>query len=199
MTSSLKSGATETPTPPSTATVWREWWRTSSNVSENRAPSSSIEETGQRRPADHVPRRLKPDARHLLMTDVSVKSICGAILVSARPELLAELYGAALGLSLEREEHGGHAPHWGIDIGRIHFGIHPPENFQKQESGNASVVLAFDVTSLKECQARLERLGTPCFQVPHDEGFGVVASFTDPESQKRCQKRCQEGVRKVSG
>ncbi len=113
-----------------------------------------------------------------------VKSICGAILVSGKPEALARFYADALGLSFEREEHAALAPHWGVDIGNIHFAVHPPENFHKSAGGPGSVVLSFDVTSLPECQARLERLGAPCIQPPHDEGFGIVASFSDPEGNQ---------------
>ena len=115
---------------------------------------------------------------------VGVKSICGTILMSSNPDALARFYSEALGLSFEREEHAGLAPHWGIDIGRVHFGIHPPENFKRDTAGHGSVVLAFDVTSLLECQARLEKLGAPCVQPPHDEGFGLVASFSDPDGNQ---------------
>ncbi len=110
-----------------------------------------------------------------------VKSICGTILMSGDPQALARFYAEALGLAFEREEHAGLAPHWGVDIGHVHFGIHPRENFKRSAAGQSSVVLAFDVTSLAECQARLARLGAPCIQPPHDEGFGMVASFGDPE------------------
>jgi predicted enzyme related to lactoylglutathione lyase len=110
-----------------------------------------------------------------------VKSICGTILMSSNPDALARFYAEALGLTFEREEHAGLAPHWGVDIGNVHFGIHPPENFKRSAAGQGSVVLTFDVSSLSECQARLERLGAPCIQPPHDEGFGLVASFSDPE------------------
>jgi predicted enzyme related to lactoylglutathione lyase len=68
-----------------------------------------------------------------------------------------------------------------VDVGSVHFGIHPPENFNRQTAGQGSVVLTFDVDSLSACQARLESLGATCVQPPHDEGFGLVASFTDPE------------------
>lgn len=112
---------------------------------------------------------------------MSVKSICGAILISADPDALARFYAEALELRFEREEHAGLAPHWGMDIGNVHFGIHPPENFGRSGTGQGRVVLAFDVTSLAECRARLERLGARCIQPPHDEGFGIVASFSDPE------------------
>jgi predicted enzyme related to lactoylglutathione lyase len=115
---------------------------------------------------------------------MSVKSICGAILVSRDPDALARFYSQALELSFQREDHGGLAPHWGVDIGTVHFGIHPPENFRRDEAGQASVVLTFDVASLAACQARLEGLGATCVQPPHDEGFGLVASFRDPEGNQ---------------
>jgi predicted enzyme related to lactoylglutathione lyase len=101
--------------------------------------------------------------------------------MSSDPDALARFYADALGLSLEREEHAGLAPHWGVDIGSVHFGIHPPGNLGRGAAGQGSVVLAFDVTSLAECQARLERLGARCLQPPHDEGFGLVASYCDPD------------------
>jgi predicted enzyme related to lactoylglutathione lyase len=113
-----------------------------------------------------------------------VKSICGTILVSRNPDALARFYTEALELPFAREEHAGLAPHWGVDIGTVHFGIHPPENFNRSTAGQASVVLTFDVTSLAECQARLESLGAPCIQPPHDEGFGMVASYSDPEGNQ---------------
>ena len=111
----------------------------------------------------------------------SVKSVCGTILMSANPEGLARFYAEALGLTFEREDHGGLDPHWGVDIGRVHFGIHPPQNFKRASAGQASVVLSFDVSSVPECQSRLEKLGAKCVQHPHDEGFGVVASYEDPD------------------
>jgi predicted enzyme related to lactoylglutathione lyase len=113
-----------------------------------------------------------------------VKSICGAILMSRDPDALARFYAEALELSFEREEHAGLAPHWGVDIGHVHFGIHPPANFGRESAGQGSVVLTFDVASLAECRARLERLGAPCVLPPHDEGFGMVASYRDPDGNQ---------------
>ena len=112
---------------------------------------------------------------------MAVKSICGAILMARDPDSLARFYAEALDLSFSREDHAGLAPHWGVDIGNVHFGIHPPEDFDAKATGQGSVVLTFDVDSLAECQARLQQLGANCVQPPHDEGFGLVASFTDPE------------------
>jgi predicted enzyme related to lactoylglutathione lyase len=110
-----------------------------------------------------------------------VKSICGVILISRDPDALAHFYAKALDLRLEREEHAGLAPHWGADIGNVHFGIHPPENFRVAGAGRGRAAVTFDVSSLAECQRRLARLGAPCLLPPHDEGFGLVACYNDPE------------------
>jgi predicted enzyme related to lactoylglutathione lyase len=115
------------------------------------------------------------------MTGPLVRAICGTIVMSRDPDALARFYAEALGITFEREDHGGLAPHWGADVGRVHFGIHPPENFRRATAGQGSVVLTFDVSSIAECRERLERLGAVCLQEPHDEGFGVVASYADPE------------------
>jgi hypothetical protein len=69
---------------------------------------------------------------------MAVKSICGTILISTRHDALAHFYSEALGLRLEREEHAGLAPHWGVDIGSLHFGIHPFENFKRSTAGQGS-------------------------------------------------------------
>jgi predicted enzyme related to lactoylglutathione lyase len=129
-------------------------------------------------------RRQSPTVAEGGQLEMSVKSICGAILIARDPESLARFYGEALGLSFTREDHGGLAPHWGVDIDRIHFGIHPPSNFKRKTAGQTSAVLTFDVASLSECEERLRRLGAPCIQPSHDEGFGPVASFADPEGNQ---------------
>ena len=62
-----------------------------------------------------------------------------------------------------------------------HFGIHPPENFKTERPGHGGVAVTFDVTSLAECEARLLRLGAKAILPPHDEGFGRVALYADPD------------------
>jgi hypothetical protein len=37
------------------------------------------------------------------------------------------------------------------------------------------------VTSLAACRRRLKRLRARCVLPPHDEGFGPVACYADPE------------------
>ena len=112
---------------------------------------------------------------------MSVKSICGVILISKDPQALATFYQAVLAIPFEKEDHGGLAVHFGADIGEVHFGIHPPANFQQRQAGNASVSVAFNVDSLSESADTATSLGAKQIVAPHDEGFGLVASFEDPE------------------
>ena len=112
---------------------------------------------------------------------MSVKSICGVILKARDPHALAAFYGEALGLHFEREDHGGLQVHFGVDIGEVHFGIHPPANLADDTVGNAATSIAFNVASLPEACRRLDELGAQQVIAPHDEGFGQVASYRDPE------------------
>lgn len=112
---------------------------------------------------------------------MKVKSICGIILAASDPEALAEFYAQALGLEFQREAHGALTTHFGVDIGEVHFGIHPPENLGRGEVGNARSSVAFNVDSVAGAAARLEALGAEQVLPPHDEGFGTVATYRDPE------------------
>jgi predicted enzyme related to lactoylglutathione lyase len=111
---------------------------------------------------------------------MSVKSICGVILASPNPEALAKFYSSALGIDFEREEHGGLLEHYGADIGEVHFGIHPPENLSKPSAGNSSTSIAFNVESLQQVVARLNEMGAVEVSAPHNEGFGMTATYADP-------------------
>ena len=115
---------------------------------------------------------------------MGVRSICGVVLAAGNPRALADFYGAALGLRFEREDHGDLLEHFGTDIGEVHFGIHPPANLRRTDPGNASASIAFDVDSLEDFLERLAALGARQLAPPHDEGFGRVAAFEDPEGNK---------------
>ena len=110
---------------------------------------------------------------------MSVKSICGVILVSENPQALAEFYASALELAFEKEEHGGLDIHYGVDIGEVHFGIHPPHNLKKDNAGNSTISIAFNINSLEKTIECLDNLGAKQVVAAHDEGFGLVASYLD--------------------
>ena len=112
---------------------------------------------------------------------MSVKSICGVILIANNPEALANFYRQALDLPFVREDHGGLDIHFGVDIGEVHFGIHPPQNMAKPRVGNASTSIAFNVDSLIDTMEKLDALNAIQVNEPHDEGFGMVATYHDPE------------------
>lgn len=111
---------------------------------------------------------------------MSVRSICGVILLTEQPEALARFYADALGLEFEREDHGGLDIHFGVDIGEVHFGIHPPSNFKGRGPSRATPI-AFSVSSLDEHMPKCRELGAEVLVEPHDEGFGTVATLSDPE------------------
>ena len=109
-----------------------------------------------------------------------VKSVCGVILVSENVDALAAFYREGLGLALEREDHGGLDVHWGVDLGQIHFAIHPPSNFGQRGASRGTAV-AFEVDSIAAHLAKLETLGATVVTPTHDEGFGDVVTLADPE------------------
>lgn len=111
---------------------------------------------------------------------MAVKSICGVIFVSSDVEALAAFYRDALGLTFEREDHGGLDIHYGVDIGEVHFGIHPPTNFGERGTSRATPI-AFAVSSLDEHLPKAKELGAEVVIEPHDEGFGPVVTLADPQ------------------
>jgi catechol 2,3-dioxygenase-like lactoylglutathione lyase family enzyme len=94
---------------------------------------------------------------------------------------MVRFYRDILGLSLEKEEHSDLEVHYGIDLGNLHFAIHPLADFGEAVPGNAATKIAFTVDSLDRYVARLAEHGYNPVHEPHDEGFGPVASFKDPD------------------
>lgn len=112
---------------------------------------------------------------------MSVQRICGVILTSDNVERLADYYSTLLGIRLAREEHGDLAVHYGADLGTIHFAIHPPSDFREERSGYPSTKIAFQVNDLASHVSRMRAAGHEPWQDVHDEGFGPLASFRDPD------------------
>lgn len=112
---------------------------------------------------------------------MNIKSICGVIIGSDDPERLARFYSKAFGVSFEEEDHGNLEIHFGLDVGEVHLGIHPLENLNMERAGNSSISVAYNVVSLKEVMANLAELNAVMIISPHDEGFGTVATYKDPD------------------
>lgn len=115
---------------------------------------------------------------------MKIKTICGIIIASNNPEKLAEFYSTVFDVIFERELHGNLAEHFGVDIGEIHLGIHPPEILGKSEVGNSSVSIAYNIDSLDSILKRLADLNALEVTAPHDEGFGMIASYEDPDGNQ---------------
>src|SRR5262245_4140611 len=90
-------------------------------------------------------------------------------------------YRDLLELPLEKEEHGDLETPYGVDLGNIHFAIHPLADFGETTPGNATAKIAFEVDSLNDYLRKLADRGYRSVQEPHDEGFGPVAAFRDPD------------------
>ena len=112
---------------------------------------------------------------------MKVESVCGVIFTTERLNEMVAFYKEILGLALEPEEHGELDRHYGVNLGNLHFAIHPLSSFDEAKTGNSSAKIAFQVDSLSEYVARLEANGYKCEREPHDEGFGPVASLRDPD------------------
>ena len=115
---------------------------------------------------------------------MAVQSICGVIIVSENMETLAQFYSEMFGLEFEREDHSGLAVHFGADIGNCHFAIQPPANMGRDEVGNSSTTVAFNVDNLDEIIARLETCDAKQVLPLRDEGFGRTTMFLDPDGNQ---------------
>ena len=115
------------------------------------------------------------------MSQETIEFLSGVILVSESPEALADFYTKILGVPLKPEQHDDTAPHWGCDLGDIHFAIHPVADFPDGRSGVGSVKLAFNVWDIDAMAARLERAGQQLLYPPRDTGFFLSTALQDPD------------------
>ena len=115
---------------------------------------------------------------------MAVKSICGVIIVSENIDALARFYSEVFDFDFEREDHGGLALHYGVDIGDCHFAIQPPANMGRDAVGNSSTTVAFNVENLDEIIDRLKAKKAEQVQSLRDEGFGRTTTFLDPDGNQ---------------
>jgi catechol 2,3-dioxygenase-like lactoylglutathione lyase family enzyme len=92
-------------------------------------------------------------------------------------------YRDVLGLPLAEERHGDTAPHWGCELGDVHFAIHPVEDYpEDSEVGTGGVKLAFMVFALAELAEWLAASGVEiCYPIqPLGEG-SMITAVRDPD------------------
>lgn len=112
---------------------------------------------------------------------MQIRSICGIIVTTEHLDEMVHFYQEVLGLPLEPEEHGNLERHYGVDLGPLHFAIHPLANFQEADACKASVKIAFEVDSLDAYLDALQTEGYPLERPVHNEGFGAMVSVRDPD------------------
>ena len=115
------------------------------------------------------------------MSETSLEFFSGILLVSENPERLATFYRDVLDLPLEEERHGDTLPHWGCNVGDIHFAIHPIDDFPDHRvSGVGAVKLAFTVFDAHAAAAKLEARGVELLYPPKDTGFLSASRSSTP-------------------
>lgn len=112
-----------------------------------------------------------------------LRFISGVILVSRQPERVMEFYRDVLGLPLAEERHGDTQPHWGCELGDVHFAIHPAEDYPEDPAaGPGPVKLAFMVFDLPAMTAWLARCQIALCYPPVDLGQeSQITAVRDPD------------------
>jgi catechol 2,3-dioxygenase-like lactoylglutathione lyase family enzyme len=112
-----------------------------------------------------------------------VRFISGLILVSDEPDRLVGFYRDVLGLPLDEERHGDTQPHWGCELGDVHFAIHPAADYPEDPASAPSPVkLAFTVFDLPAMVAWLGTCGIPLCYPPADLGAqSLITAVRDPD------------------
>jgi predicted enzyme related to lactoylglutathione lyase len=110
-----------------------------------------------------------------------IEFLSAVLLVSANPQRLAAFYRDVVGVPLEEERHGESRPHWGCNLGEIHFAIHPLETFPDGRSGVGAVKLAFTTFDIDALVQRLATCGVSVLYPPRDTGFFRSTAILDPD------------------
>jgi catechol 2,3-dioxygenase-like lactoylglutathione lyase family enzyme len=116
-----------------------------------------------------------------------IEFLSAVLLTSRQPDRLAAFYRDVLGLPLLEERHGAGPPHWGCELGDVHFAIHPAAAAAEGDSaGPAPIRLAFWVFDL---EAFVQRLGTehgigPRYPIQNLGSSSQVTAVTDPDGNE---------------
>ena len=110
-----------------------------------------------------------------------IDDVTAILLISPNAKRLCEFYRRALGLRMKEERHDGMPLHYGLEIGAVHFAIHPAEGWTGVARHDAqSPVINVSTSNVKAVAERLKALGHKASN-PTDHGFGHVLSFRDPD------------------
>ena len=112
-----------------------------------------------------------------------IRFFSGILLVSSQPERLATFYRDVLGIPLEEEVHEGSEPHWGCELGDVHFAIHPAADYPDEPaSGPGPAKLAFMVFDLTAMVEWLGKRGIPLCYPPMALGSeSTITAVRDPD------------------
>ncbi len=110
-----------------------------------------------------------------------IEFLSAVLLVSKNPKRLADFYRDVLGVPLEDEKHGDSEPHWGCELGDIHFAIHPVENFPDKRAGVGAVKLAFTTFDIRALLQRLKARGVRPIEPITEPSYGLSMSIEDPD------------------
>lgn len=105
------------------------------------------------------------------------------LIVSRDAKRLAEFYRDKLGVPLEDERHDDTPhPHWGCQLGDLHFAIHPIEDFPEDtQAGVGAIKLAFTVFDMESFAAGLQERGVELVYPPRDLGWSKMTAVRDPD------------------
>jgi len=113
---------------------------------------------------------------------MSAHFISAILLYSPDAERLAGFYRDVLGIPLEAEQHGNAPPHYGCELGEIHFAIHPAKPGETHAAG--AVRLAFEVFDLDEHMRQMDEHNVNVIARPQNMGPMKLAVIADPDGNK---------------
>lgn len=111
-----------------------------------------------------------------------IEFLSAVLLVSKDPLRLVRFYRDVLGLPIRDESHDESEPHFGCELGDVHFAIHPPGSFEGQNpTEQGSIRLAFTVFDMPAFIQRLHEQGVTPLYEPRDVGFALMTALKDPD------------------
>jgi hypothetical protein len=111
-----------------------------------------------------------------------IEFLSAVLVYSENAARLANFYREVLGIPLREEQHGQTPPHYGCELGDVHFAIHPAsEKAPLQEQGIPRCRLAFIVFSTASLLDRLRQHGVLPTDGPKQTSFATFTGVTDPD------------------